>query len=200
MTEKNLCIVYGGAFNPPTINHQKVLQACVDRAARSGEGNQVWLLPSGENNKKKTGLSADVRMTYCERLIESIDQRNVAVRTERLELDDTKPTDKIETAQRLMAAHSMLRFEWVYGIDSFKTIDSWGGEWLKAHTDMLVVPRDGEVATELSARATYLYAETVDNISSTLVRDKIREREDVKEFVPGSVYESIDPELYIDKT
>lgn len=188
-------IVYGGAFNPPTRAHQAILQSAINYVAPIH--GEVWLLPSGENNKKKTGLDRSVRLRYLEALIASVQSNGAKVRIELLELDADYRTDKVETVETLQAMYPEISFLWLYGSDSMETIDAWGGEWLKQHTDILVAVRDENFDTSnLPARTKILSTDTVGLPSSSFVRDQIKDHKDYKPFVPDLVYSEINPDEY----
>lgn len=188
-------IIYGGAFNPPTIAHQAILRAAIRYAGTlSGE---VWLLPSGENNKKKTGIDRQTRLDYLHALIDSVHCGNVPVRIELLELNANYKTDKIETVQNLEKLYPGLEFIWLYGSDSIETMDLWGGDWLRENTDMLIVARSQEFdANVLPSRAKVLEVETIGLPSSTVVRQYISANKDYRDLVPLRVYKAIRPENY----
>lgn len=188
-------VVYGGAFNPPTIAHQRILQASIDWA-EARDHPEVWVLPSGENNKKKTGISRTKRLEYCRALIASVKPKKILLRTELLEIDDTRRTDKVETAETLMRQNPDAEFWWIYGADSIETIDLWGGEWLKTNTNMLIALRDGSTLDTIPERSEVMLVDTSGLLSSTAVRSMIARGENYLDAVPHEVASTIDPEIY----
>lgn len=189
-------LIYGGAFNPPTVGHQGILEACIAYASNLLSGAEVWLLPSGEHNKKKTSVPREVRLQYLAALIKSVKSIDVPVSICTTELDDSNKTDKIETVARLEAMHPNVHFIWVYGSDSLETMDAWGGAWLKEHTDMLIAQR-GSFRIDLPRRAQILPALPGDiEVSSTLVRQAIVAGEPYEHLVPSEVYQVISSDLY----
>lgn len=191
-----IIVVYGGAFNPPTKAHQKILQAGIDWALNRDANSEVWLLPSGENNKKKTGIPRQKRLDYCQALIDSIDSRGTVVKIELLELDDTKPTDKIDTVIKLSRQNPDANLWWLYGADSLETINLWGGNWLKANTNMLIAPRDNAPITDLPDGSEVLDVATSGCLSSTSVRSLLASGKGYNQAVPPAVAAIIDPRLY----
>jgi len=182
-------LLYGGAFNPPTIDHQKILNSLIREADKVGNC-EVWLFPSGENNKKKTGIAKSRRLKYLKALINSVDSRNITVRIERLDLDTTFPEpDKSLTMRRLQAKYPKVDFVLVYGADSIATIDTWGGKWLEENFDIFVFPRGG-IKIKLFPRMKMMDIKTA-NISSTLVRERIRNHEKYTDLIPIGVAKTI---------
>lgn len=195
--KKNIqCYIFGGAFNPPTNGHRKILQALVDKAATIGN-TEVWLLPSGNKNKKKIGVPNKKRLEYCEALIKSIESHDVVLRIERLEIDDTAKTNKVETVQRLSSFYPWIEFIWVYGSDSFETIHLWDGDWLIDNTQMICIPRDSNTLS-LPDNVEILDAESGNMPSSTTVRNHIKSGLPFKSLVPKTVFNIIEESLYKD--
>ncbi len=187
-------VIYGGMFNPPTIAHQKILQAAIDWACLHGDDAEVWLLPSGENNKKKTGIPRSKRLSYCEALVASVESRNLVVSIELFEFNSSEYTDKIATVKAFSSKYPDVQFWWLYGADSIMTIDNWGGSWLKQNTKMLIAPRDGASSIEIPTRSEILDIDTLGCLSSTAVRELIEHGGSYELHVPTLVVPLIDRE------
>ena len=63
-------IIYGGAFNPPTLAHQEIMQQCVSIAKKMTA--EVWVLPSGDRADKKIEGSIGNRLQLVEALCRSV--------------------------------------------------------------------------------------------------------------------------------
>jgi nicotinic acid mononucleotide adenylyltransferase len=83
--EKTTTIIYGGAFNPPTLAHKAILEACAKVAKR--HNGEVWVMPSGDRTDKEIPVSRDTRMTYIDALIRDIDARDIPITVTTIELD-----------------------------------------------------------------------------------------------------------------
>lgn len=179
-------ILYGGAFNPPTVAHQAVLQACVNRAESNGA--QVWVMPSGDREDKVIAASLQRRIQLSEALLESVcNPGNIELRIEPYELESDSPTETFETQKALTDAYPQYEFTWVFGADSVATMPEWrGGNWLYKNIGMLVIPRVGYQLPTLPPRATVLPVETIPT-SSTAVRELMDRGEDVSHLVPRAV-------------
>lgn len=195
-THMKTIIIYGGAFNPPTIAHQRILQAGIDWGLRRNEEVEAWVLPSGENNKKKTGIPRAKHIKYCDRLIDSVNAHTAHMRIEPLELDSTTRTDKTEIAQIVSSRHPEADVWWIYGADSMDTIDAWGGNWLKKHTNILVAPRDEAIFATQAETIQFLDVDTSGVPSSTIVRNRIRMGLPIEGLVPDMVLSAINKSLY----
>ncbi|MCA9338459.1 hypothetical protein KC949_02780 [Candidatus Saccharibacteria bacterium] len=98
-TPKNT-IIYGGAFNPPTVAHLNVLQACVDYGEQVN--GDVWLLPSGSRQDKNIDVPLERRLELVNALARDAVTRtvNIAIRDD--ELMRAEHTETIDTVQYFM--------------------------------------------------------------------------------------------------
>lgn len=182
---KSKVYIYGGAFNPPTIGHQIILQAVADEAAR--EEAEVWIVPSGERRDKTIGASRQTRLDLCEALRESV-STDVVIRIEVHELDQADPTETRETVRWFQTQYPDIAFVWVFGSDSVQTMRQWhGGEFLYRQLGMLVLQRPGYPLDRLPPHGRLLSV-NMPEISSTLVRKCISEQRQYAHLVPPPVY------------
>lgn len=183
----NKVIIYGGAFNPPTVAHQAILQACVNHARV--EDTEVWLMPSGERTDKSIGVPTQVRLSLLEALIDSVDTHNILTKIETIELCGDGLTQTYQTYQNLRLQYPGYEQVWVFGSDSIQTLEKWeNGEWMYANMRMLVILRPGYELEVLPPRAEWL-AVDAPNVSSTLVREHRNESMDFRHLVPPKVHE-----------
>jgi len=187
-------IIYGGAFNPPTRAHQAILQACVERAERTGA--EVWLLPSGDRTDKTIEVTREDRLRMLEALIGDVLTRTIDVHVNVSELDQTRQTETYDTVTRLSLLHNDRRFIWVFGSDSVQTMPEWQqGQWLVDNLPMLVVERPGTPILNLGRHAAQLEVETAP-ISSTEVRSRLMQGEAVEDLVSPSVQRILEQHMY----
>lgn len=178
-------ILYGGAFNPPTIAHTQIAQALVDRARQNGA--EVWIMLSGERADKAIKAPLVRRMAYVAAMLESCDTDGVVTHIETGELLSDEPTETIETVKRLADEYPERRFTWVFGADSVGTMKSWrGGEWMFDSLDMLLVAREGFTLSVMPRRATMLGVNTAVT-SSTEVRQRMADHLPIDSLVTGPV-------------
>ena len=184
-TNRQETIIYGGAFNPPTVAHQQILQSCVEYA-ESIDGD-VWLLPSASRADKEIDVSVAKRIQLCKALARDVVSESVDVRVETSELIRGVQTETYDTVREFDAKYPDRYFRWVFGADSVNTMDKWHhGEWMKEHLPMLIVERQGYKVQRLGANATRL-AVTPFATSSTEVRRKIANGESYRNLVSEGV-------------
>lgn len=186
LQEQRKTIIYGGAFNPPTIAHHAILQACIDHAETIDA--DVWLLPSGDRTDKSIESGYDQRMEMLRALTADVIRRSVNIYINTSEIDRDEQTETYDTVMEINSSHADREFIWVFGSDSVNTMPEWGhGDWLVDNLPMLVVNRPN-YPLEVRGR----YAEVLDvempETSSTEVRERMQADEEIEDLVTPSVY------------
>lgn len=173
-------IIYGGAFNPPTLAHQTILNACTELAKEIN--GQVWLLPSGNRTDKTIPIPNETRLLFLEAMIEATPHPDT-VTIETLELHQIAPVETFDTIQTLNILHPEHEFHWVFGTDSTATMQTWKqGEWIMENTHILAIQRTGfPINPNLSHYTLLQLPETA--ISSTEVRLKATNGEDYSNLI-----------------
>lgn len=184
-TVRKETVVYGGAFNPPTLAHQAIVGACATYAKTRGA--DVWLLPSASRRDKAIDTSRECRLELLEALVRDSNEEGVNMHICTVELDHPVPTQTYDTVEELCRSYPNRRFVWVFGTDSLVTMPHWhGGEWLYRHLPMLIVERSGSLCPLLGENATYLGI-TTGGISSTEVRRRLVAGEAYDELVSPQI-------------
>ncbi len=173
-------IIYGGAFNPPTIAHQTILHACTE-LAETFDG-EVWLLPSGDRVDKTISVPLETRFKYLEAMRMAELDASELIRIEETEIHRPFPVETYDTIQEFNISYPDREFYWVFGSDSTQTMGSWDhGSWIMENTNLVVVNRLGYAPNPLLKRPTFLNL-TATDVSSTLVRQR---------FLAGEEYETL---------
>lgn len=179
-------IVYGGAFNPPTLAHVAILRACFEYAQEHNA--EVWVMPSGDRRDKTIPTPRARRMEYIAALINDAtrgDQDTAVVET--TELDRTITVETADTVRELSARFPNRVFRFVFGADSTETMHEWKhGEELLETLPMLVIEREGSVINPKAMHAVRLQVHTPP-VSSTQVRLCMERNESVDALVSPSV-------------
>jgi len=179
---KDKVIIYGGAFNPPTVAHEAIARVAAGYAYDNDA--DFWVLLSGERTDKSICAPIEKRVQYGAALLASI---NTTVDTRVCTYELERPlTQTAHTVEHLVKEHPETEFTWLFGSDSIQTMPKWsGGEWLIKNLQMLVVQRVG-YEVELAENMTELEAETP-IVSSTQVRQRLQRGESVTGLVPEKV-------------
>jgi len=185
MKKKNT-IIYGGAFNPPTIAHEIILQSCVDYAAQ--QHADVWVMPSGDRYDKSISVCREQRIEFINLMIRDTKvPEGVAVDVMTLELDRDHIVRTVDTVKELAKLYPDRSFIWVFGSDVTRAMIDWrGGGWLLKNLRMLVVERPGSTTNPLAKHVAKL-----DSPNSTISSSEVRRRLAVGESIDGLVSPAI---------
>jgi len=166
-------IIFGGAFNPPTVAHEAILKACVEYAQKLDA--EVWIVPSGNRHDKQIPVEREVRLKYLDAMIQDIKVEYAGTPIEIIttELDRPIAIETFDTFQRLTAEHPNRSYIWVYGADSIETMSDWGnGQWLLDNLEMLIFERQGSIVHPRAKKVSMLDVK-IPVISSTAVRQRL---------------------------
>lgn len=178
-------IIYGGAFNPPTVAHQAILQACLVYAKEVDA--EIWLLPSGNRSDKEIATDNNFRLDIIAALINSTESLGINIQLKTEELFNSKLTQTIETYTLFANNFPMYKQVWVFGSDSIQTMPYWeSGVWMYNNLEMLVIDRPGYKLEEFPPKAEVIAVDTP-NISSTMVRARLAAGNSIKDLVPETV-------------
>lgn len=183
--------VYGGAFNPPTIAHQKIAEELVRCARPQNAG--VIILPSGNRSDKQIDTPLNIRLDYLKAMIADIGDRGVIVSIETMELYRGYEIQTSETAVEMSAKYPNDELVWVFGSDSFNTIPEWeGGAQLLEDLSMMIIERPGyPVNPALYSTQEKITLSSVSGTSSTEVRNRMVRGDDFRELVGANVHRVI---------
>ena len=184
---KREIIVYGGAFNPPTIAHQTILEKCVEYAEL--HSYDICILPSGNRTDKSINTPRETRLAYIEAMIYDTLEHDVRIQVLTSELDRTIDVETYDTIVELEQLHPDCNFTWVYGADSTQTMPQWkNGNWILENTKILVVQRPG---SEINPNAKHVNVLEIPNldVSSTELRNRIQNGQPFEDLVSPSIYE-----------
>lgn len=188
--KKKDTIIFGGAFNPPTLAHVQILSKVLEYA-RTHDAD-VWLIPSGNRKDKTIPVPRARRLALIDAMRRDAGAREGEVYVYTAELERTVPVETIDTLAELEANYPDRRFIFVCGADSTETMRSWrGGEYLLAELPMLVVARDGSRIHPDARLAEELVIPDLTPTSSTEVRTLLGDGRSVAHLVSPRVHEML---------
>jgi nicotinate-nucleotide adenylyltransferase len=178
-------IIYGGAFNPPTVAHETILKACADYAQKINA--DLWVMPSGDRVDKKISKNRDLRIRYVNAMIQDIGFENKVIDVMTTEIDRSEPIETFNTVNELVDNYPDRSFFWVFGSDSIENMPSWeNGQWLLDNLNIIAVRRSGIPIKTPVKNVIILEIETP-NVSSTEVRRRIVSGESIDGMVGEKV-------------
>jgi nicotinate-nucleotide adenylyltransferase len=183
--------LYFGSFNPVHTGHLII----ANYVANNTDVNQVWFVVSPQNPLKpqKTLLNEYQRKHLIDLAIEGENK----LRTSIVEFNLPKPSYTIDTLSYLKEQHADYQFIIIMGSDSYHNLDKWKNfELLLRDYEIYVYKRPGyEEVNKRTDKTTILEAPLLD-ISSTRIREMIKEKRSIRFMVPDIVKDEIEKSSY----
>jgi len=180
--------LYFGSFNPVHIGHMAIANFLVEY----GGIDQLWFVVSPQNPlKKKENLLNDYDRLEMMHLAVSDEQR---FRVSDIEFRLPKPSYTIDTLTYLSEKFPTHHFSIIMGSDNLVNFHRWKNyEAIEQNYGIIVYPRPG---FDPSSLQTFRDIRWVDaplmEISSTFIREAIREGRNMRHFLPPRVWEYVD--------
>ncbi len=174
--------ILGGTFNPVHLGHLLLAEG----ARETLELDQILWIPARiPPHKEPPGqVSAEQRA----RMVELAISDNPAFRLSRVELERPAPSYTIDTVHQLRQQEISTVSDWFFliGSDTAGELESWReiGQ-LKTLVQFVAIPRPGRPATRVP-EVRQIPVQTLD-VSSSEVRQRIRENRSIRYWVPESV-------------
>lgn len=180
--------LYFGSFNPIHIGHLAIANFVTEYSSI----NQLWFVVSPHNPlKKKSSLLHDqFRLEMVQAAIEGDSRFQVCD----IEFHMPKPSYTVDTLAYLSEKYPKHTFSLIMGSDSLRTFSRWknSDEIMRKHK-RIVFPRHGE---NMEYMQQHKNIEIVDaprfEISSSFIREAIKDKKDVRYFLHPEVFKIID--------
>lgn len=176
--------LYFGSFNPIHIGHLAIGNFMIEFSALE----ELWFVVSPQNPlKEKKSLLKDYHRLEMVRLAVEDDDR---FRVSDIEFKLPTPSYTIDTLTYLEEKHPAREFQLVMGADGLHTFHKWKNAGLIAEKyHRLIYPRPGTDPEEMAAipNSTLVDAPLME-ISSSFIRQAIREGKDIRHLVPAKAY------------
>ena len=188
--------IFGGSFNPPHNMHTDIANYMINRHYV----DKVVLVPTGSKYTYKNNL---IEEEHRYNMLEILSNKNDNIMVSDYELK-SEVVYTIDTLKHFKEEYPNDEICFICGLDNFSYIDKWkNGEEILTNYKIVVINRDGNDLEELLVK----YDKYKDNIiisnmemkdiSSTYIRDNIKEIDKVKEYIDEDVLRYIqENELY----
>jgi len=195
--------ILGGTFNPIHIGHMLLAEAALDEVGLDG----IMFLPSGQSYMKDSDevLHAEERLRMTELAVKD----NPFFFVSDMEVKREGNTYTYETLSAIKEIHPDTELYFIMGADCLFSIENWRyPDKIFACCTIIAAVRDDVDNDELHAQALYL-SEKFDakiillpflktEISSTAIRERVRNGKSIRYMVSDAVYNFlIDKKLYI---
>lgn len=197
--------ILGGSFNPPHICHVFITHYVL----ATSDVDQLWFLPCYKHAFGKPLAAFQYRLTMCSLALASFREGLVKV----LPIEQERPGTSwtIDTVRYLKRSSPEIDFTWIIGSDVLDELDKWKDfDQLQQVISFFVVPRAGSPnqqqchsdpavgarfgsVIQLKAQSNELELQGVwlPNISSSLVRERVKRKQSIQHLVPRKVEEYI---------
>jgi nicotinate-nucleotide adenylyltransferase len=180
--------LYFGSFNPIHIGHMAIANYLVEYT----DIDQLWFVVSPQNPfKKQENLLDDFqRFEMVHRAIGD-DKR---FRASNIEFKLSKPSYTIDTLTYLKEQFPNHRFSIVMGADNFQNFGKWkNSEVILENYGILVYPRPGiDMQNLITHRNISTVHAPLMEISSTFIRESIKNGKDIRHYMPHKAWEYLD--------
>lgn len=169
--------LFGGSFNPPHVGHVMIAQQVLDFCPV----DEVWCLPSYGQSPPKDVAPIEHRLAMTKLL----DLPKTKVST--IEIDNKLDGETVHILPYLPKDHE---FSFIMGSDQLATFETWL-DWQKLLDAMpfWIFPRYGYPEVSLRKNMTLVAHDALmaTDISSTKVRERVKQGLDISLFVPPPV-------------
>ena len=189
--------LYFGTFNPIHAGHLIIANHMAEFTAM----DQIWMVvtPHNPHKKKSTLLDDHHRL----QMVFLATEDYTSLRPSDIEFKLPQPNYTVNTLAHLQEKFPTHEFSLIMGEDNLNSLHKWKNyEVILQHHDIYVYPRiNGEIADKdlISHARIHRIDAPVIEISSTFIRNSIKEGMNVRPLLPQKVWEYIDHNLFYRK-
>jgi nicotinate-nucleotide adenylyltransferase len=182
--------LYFGTFNPIHIGHLII----ANHMAEYSDLDQIWMVVTPHNPlKKKSTLLDDYHRLQ---MVHLATEHFPDIKPSDIEFKLLQPNYTVNTLAHLQEKHPNYEFSLIMGQDNLKSFHKWKNyEVILAHHEIYVYPRlsSEEDLLKLKNHPKIHFVDApIVEISSTFIRDNIKNGKNVKPLLPNKVWEYID--------
>lgn len=189
--------LYFGTFNPIHVGHLII----ANYLAENSDLDEVWMVVTPHNPlKKKSGLLEDYHRLH---MIHLATERFDKIKPSDIEFKLPQPNYTINTLIHLTEKFPKYEFSLIMGEDNLKSLNKWKNyEQILEDYDIYVYPRisESEVPDEFVNHPKIHKVEApIIELSSTFIRNSVKEGKDIRPMLDEKVWEYIDHNLFYRK-
>ena len=200
--KKNIIAIFGGSFNPPINSHiflaKQILEKC-------NKIEKLIFVPVSTKYQKEELIEDKHRYN----MLEIISKKEEKIEVSDIELITDKQLYTIQTLDFFKDMYKDNDIYFVMGTDNLKEIETWReAQRLLSDYKIIVLERENDKLDKIindnkflsNNKDSLIKINGIDRIflSSTMIRDKIKNGEDVEEFIDKEVLEYIkENKLYV---
>jgi nicotinate-nucleotide adenylyltransferase len=182
--------LYFGTFNPIHIGHLVI----ANHLAEYSDLNQIWFVvtPQSPFKVKQSMLDNYQRLEMVYRATKEYEK----LKPSDIEFNLPQPNYTVNTLAYLQEKHPNYEFSLIMGEDNLKGFHKWKNyEWILLNHKIYVYPRlsEGVVATKFEDHPQIHKVDApIMELSSTFIRNAIKQGKNVKPMLPEHVWEYLD--------
>lgn len=180
--------LFFGSFNPIHVGHMVL----ANYMASFTDLEQVWFVVSPHNplKEKSSLLNQNQRLHMVNVAIGDSD----TLRSSNIEFGLSQPSYTINTLEHLKEKYPQHRFSLIMGEDNLESFTKWKNyEEILKHYHIYVYPRPNCNASDLKTHKNIIMTEApLMDISSTMIRQSLKNKKDVSFFLPQTVWQYLD--------
>jgi hypothetical protein len=182
--------IFGGTFDPVHLGHLLL----AEQALESQSLDEVWFVPARISPHKQHAppISSCHRLKMLQMAITGHPRFSISL----VDLHREGPSYTLNTLQILQEKHPFFRFFLILGTDLMKDLLKWYKiKEILQIADLILLERAGsenkDVPAFLTQHIYWIYKEITTNISSTLIRNRLKEGLSVRYMIPKKVWHYI---------
>ena len=189
--------LYFGTFNPIHVGHLII----ANHMAEHSDLDQIWMVvtPHNPHKKKSTLLDDHHRLQMVHLATEAFSK----IKPSDIEFKLAQPNYTVNTLVHLEEKYPQHEFSLIMGEDNLKSLHKWKNyEVLLQNYDIYVYPRISSEAENLELKdhpRIHIIDAPVVEISSTFIRNNIKEGKNIQPLLSAKVWEYIDHNLFYKK-
>jgi len=182
--------LYFGTFNPIHVGHLII----ANHIAEYSGLDQVWMVVTPHNPlKKKDTLLDDYQRLH---LVFLATEDYPKIKPSDIEFKLSQPNYTVNTLAHLQDKYPQYEFALIIGEDNLKTFNKWKNyETILQNHELYVYPRISSEIENLELKnhpKVHIIEAPVVEISSTFIRENIKNKKNVRPLLPSKVWEYID--------
>lgn len=182
--------LYFGTFNPIHVGHMII----ANHMAEHSDLEQIWMVVTPHNpHKQKNTLLDDYQRLHLVRLAT---EEYPKIKPSDIEFKLPQPNYTVNTLAHLMEKYPQHEFSLIMGEDNLKSLHKWKNyEYILQHHDIYIYPRVSEEAENPTLKShpkVHWIDAPIVEISSTFIRDCIKNKKNIRPLLPLAVWEYVD--------
>lgn len=195
MEDDKIIVVFGGSFNPPLNSHFSLAEQIISEYENV---EKLIFVPVNQKYQKKGLLDNKYRYE----MLKSVCDKNDKFEVSDIELKKKRQPYTIETLEEIQKQYPEKTICFTTGSDNLKELKTWEkAEDLVKKFKILVLERDEDCLEDIIKQDKFLSNNEKSfikvknsvrsSLSSSFVRNKIKEGKSIRYFTPDEVYEYI---------